>query len=56
MGISGGNIRRVGPHPGDVYEVDDDDDGPTREEEESMSFERALWIKAGPNPHYKGKR
>jgi len=35
---------------------DDDDDGPTREQEEGMTFERALWLKSGPNPRYRGKR
>jgi len=49
--ISGRMIRKVGYHPDD-----DDYDGPTREQEEGMSFERALWIKAGPNPRFKGKR
>jgi len=28
----------------------EDDEGPTREQEEGMGFERALWLKSGPNP------
>ncbi len=34
----------------DAEQPDDDYDGPTREQEEGMGFERALWLKSGPNP------